>query len=221
LPHGDVDNETDKYCPLNDHDKYTQDVRCHLNDVLRFIVKRLNSERPTFVVFLCFDRYAIDGKHSPSFFHDDLGYLYQSVVEKLGGRNVLFLTDRVTPLGKISCCHMPLTSLCDHFYQTCNKLMYNVPMILPSITGSLKLEGSRTFAVKETGDIDVVAILESFVLLHRNIHEEEYANLRQVKLKTENLLKEELDAIIEEELTTRVSHISWIGLNQQVTRSCC
>ena len=219
LPHGDVDNETDKYCPLSDQDKYAQEVRCHLNDTLRFIIRRLNSERPTFVLFLCFGNYAIDGKHFPPFFHDALGYLYQSVVENLGEKNVLFFTDRATPLGKISCCHMPLTNLCDHFYQTCNKLMYNVPMILPSITGSLKVEGSRNLMVEEAGEIDVVAILESFILLHRNIHEEEYANWRQVKLKTENLQKEELDVIIEEEPTTsflRGSHISWIGLNQQM-----
>ena len=209
LPHGDSENESDKYCPLNEKNLYTKRVRYYLNKVIRFILERLIKEKPPVVVFLCYNEYAIDGKHSPVFLHESLECLYQSAVEIIGEENVIFFTDRATSLGSISCCHIPLTLLCDHLYQSCNDLSCKLPILLPSVSGELQIE-------------DIAWIQDDFDIVHKKIDEHELDKRRTSKIKKlgkVNVSNEELDRQIIEEITIdflRGNCISWIGLSHQI-----
>lgn len=147
FPHGDIENETHKFCPLQDADSYNQQVRRPLNEVMRFILGRLVLKKPPIVVFLCYHEFAIDGQHMPSFFHTNLNYLYESVKEIIGKENVLFLTDRRTSLGGIPCLHIPLPLLCDHLFQTCDDFQCDVPIVLPSSAGYIRIEAGENVNV--------------------------------------------------------------------------
>ena len=212
LPHGDAQNESDKFCPLNDESSYTSMVQYHLNRIMRFILERLvKSEKPPVVTFLCYDEYALEGKHSPHFFHESLKFLHMSVVEIVGKENVICFTDRTIPLGNISCCCMSLTLLCDYFYQSCNDLNCKRPILLPSLGGKLL-------------QMDNVAlVLENFEIVHYNIAKYELddkcaSEMKKIGRKT-NTSKEEIERKVVEEVTIeflRGNYISWIGLLHQV-----
>ena len=160
-------------------------------------------------MFLCYNEYAIDGKHSPVFLHESLECLYQSAVEIIGEENITFFTDRATSLGSISCCHIPLTLLCDHLYQSCNDLSCKFPILLPSVSGELQIE-------------DIAWIQDDFEVVHKKIDEHELDKRRTSKIKKlgkVNVSIEELDKQIIEEITIdflRGNCISWIGLSHQI-----
>lgn len=207
LPHGDTESETEERCPLYDKNLYNQKVRYPLNRVIRFILERCKLEKPPVVVFLCYNEYALDGQHKPPFFHDNLKVLYESVVEIIGEESVLFLTNRATPLGQISCFHIPLPVFCDHLYQTCTDLICDLPILLPSISGELQIEGG-----------DIAWIKEDFEIVHKNIDgwelHEKGKSYERVKMS-----KEELNKKIVEDATIdflRGNRISWIGLSYQI-----
>ena len=209
LPHGDSEDESDKYCPLDNKDVYTMKVRYHLNKVMRYILERLIKEKPPVVVFLCYNEYAIDGKHFPPFLHESLECLYQSAVEIIGKENVIFFSDRATSLGSISCCHIPLTLLCDHLYQSCNDLNCKLPILLPSISGEIQLE-------------DIAWMQDDFEIVHKKIDDHELHSRRDTKIRKlvdKTVSIEELNKQIVEEITIdflRGNRISWIGLSHQI-----
>lgn len=211
LPHGDSENESDKYCPVDDKNVYTMKVRYHLNRVIRFILERLIKEKPPVVVFLCYYEYAIDGKHFPPFLHESLECLYQSAVEIIGKENVIFFTDRSTSLGSISCCPIPLALLCDHLCQSCNDMNCKLPILVPSISGEIRIE-------------DTAWIQDDFEIVHKKIDEHELHSWRDSKIRklgkvNTGISIEELNKQIIEELTIdflRGNCISWIGLSHDI-----
>ncbi|XP_065909107.1 uncharacterized protein [Dysidea avara] len=207
LPHGDTESETEERCPLYDKNLYNQKVRYPLNRVMRFILERCKLEKPPIVVFLCYNQYAFDGQHQPPFFHDNLKVLYESAVEIIGEESVIFLTNRVTPLGKISCFHIPLPVFCDHLYQSSNDLICDLPLLLPSIAGELQIEGG-----------DIAWIKEDFEIVHKNIDGYELYD-KAMSYERVKMSKEELNKKIVEDATIdflRGNRISWIGLSYQI-----
>lgn len=212
LPHGDVENQSDKFCPLDNEDSYTSDVQYHLHRIMRFTFERLKkSEKPPVVIFLCYDEYAIEGKHFPPFFLESLKFLYKSTVEIVGKENVSFFTDRIGPLGNISCHHIPLTLLCDYLHQSCSDLNCEHPILLPSLGGKLLQID------------DIVMILDNFEVVHSNIAEYELEDKCKSQIKkvggNSDGSNEKLKSKIIEEITIdflRGNCISWVGILHQV-----
>ena len=207
LPHGDVEDQSDERCPLDNESLYTIDVQYHLNTIIRFILNKLRkSEKTPVVIFLCYNEYAIEGKHLPHFFLESLTYLYKSVEEIIGKENVTFFTDRTIPLGSIPCCHIPLTLLCDYLYQSCSNLNCERPMLLPSLGG------------KPLPIDNVALILEKFEIVHQNIAKYEQEDKYASEIKKHgrgDISNEKVITNIIEEVTTdflRGNYISWIGL---------
>lgn len=212
LPHGDVENQSDKFCPLDDEGSYIKKVQRQLNRIMRFILERLmKSEKPPVVVFFCYDEYAIEGKHSPSFFHKSLNFLYMNAVDVIGDENVMFFTNRTVPFGDIAPCHMPLTLLCDYFHQSCSDLNCKRPILLPSLGGKLiQID-------------DIALILENFEVVHYHIAKYELedkckSQIKRIGGKSDDS-NEKLKSKIVEETTIdflRGNCISWIGLLYQI-----
>jgi len=220
LPHGDVEDGTDKSCPICDEDLYVQKVRGPLKDVISFILKCLKkSRKPPVVVFLHYNEFAIvDDQQSQSFVIKSLQSIYDRIIEIIGRKHVLIFTDKKAEkdsFAQIADFDIPLPLLCHMLMNTNEDCDYELPVLLPTSTGRIKInnEGSQ--------NINLPRILEDFELVHIKIHKHELHDMRKCETITKAEGNEDfnLDGRIVANVTQhflRGNQISWIGIKHGI-----
>ena len=97
FPHGDVDDESNNACPLNDHKKYIQEVRKPVCKAVRAIASRITEQKPgkseaIVNLVLCYGDFAYKSKNLPhAQFLDDFLYLCNFLLTDF--ESVVVLTD--------------------------------------------------------------------------------------------------------------------------------
>ena len=208
---------------VNDNIGHLEEVHDFLESYLKSVIDELKRKKRIYVVLLCYGECAVnDSEHSLSFFHENVKKLYSFLV-KIGTRaienyNVLFYTDRVSPLNGISSCfHIPLAEFCNHLHgENCGVLKYNKPMILPSHNGNVRIEGKPAIS-KEPIDSSMPFIINDFEIVHKYVDKAELKTIQNASFNQADISQQEINQSIIENLTIKFLRgecISWVGLSE-------
>ena len=209
FPHGELQNQSNEACPLNNHQQYCLVVRKPLSASMRKIISHIteNSLQGTVSVVLCYGDYGYKSESLPyDNFLNDLRHLCNNLSDE-GGHVIilsdsLFLKEYLIPLPVFI---FPLVLLCKTIK---NKLTFGQDKIpafnIPSSTGLRRITFDE----------------EDFELVHEHIAKHELYKLRVQKIielqqQNENVFETMVTISIQHELRENFykgQTVTWISL---------